>query len=362
MLFRNKLMLSRIRILFITLFLGAVSAVAQNVSVEASIDSTSILIGEQLHLNAKVKCPKGAKVLFPEYRDGTVVEGVEMLEAGKIDTTERDGRWELQRSYTLTSFDSAVYKIPRVQIEVNGKPFSSANEIPLTVNTVDVDTQHPDDIRPVKVPVEGVFVWSPVILLWSLVAWACLLVFVFCAYRLAVAKPVTRRIKITPPTPPQKTAISAIEQLRSNEKEGEHQKEYYMALTDVLRTYIVERFGFNAREMTTYEIVESLKRNGDEAALDELHEILSTADLVKFAKYEASLAESDRALLQAVDYVRTTQINDPEAEKAVEKIVEVSDSGQRAYKLTLKTIMALCVVAGMASTVYVVYLLWINFG
>lgn len=357
-------MLSRLRILIIAALLGGLTAVAQNVSVEASLDSTAILIGEQLQLRTKVACPKGAKVKFPECRQGVVVEGVEMLEASAIDTVvSGDGKgWELSRSYTLTSFDSAVYKIPRVEVEVNGKTYKSRNEIPLKVNTVEVDLQHPDDFRPMKAPVEGVFEWSPTMIVLCLVAWLCLLLCVFCALRLALANPVTKRIKITPPTPPQKTAITAIERLRAEEKEGEHQKEYYMALTDVLRNYIVERFGFNAREMTTYEIVEQLKRNGDAEALDELQNILSVADLVKFAKYEATLAESDRALLQAVNYVRTTQVNDPEAEKAVERIVVVNDNTQRMFKLGLKTAIALAALVGTLCTGYVAYLIWANFG
>lgn len=357
-------MLSRIRILILAALLGTLSAAAQKVTVEASLDSTAILIGQQLQLHTRVACPKGAKVTFPKYAAGTVTEGIEMLEASDIDTLLSDDgrRWTLARDYTITSFDSAVYMLPRVEVEVEGKKYRSAHEIKLAVGTPDVDLQHPDELRPTKGPVEGVFEWSSTLLVLSLLVWLCVAVFIFCALRLAVSRPVTRRVKVTPPTPPQKTAISAIERLRGEEREGEHQKEYYMQLTDVLRTYIVERFGFNAREMTTYEIVENLRRRGDAAAIDELHSVLSTADLVKFAKYEASLAESDRALLQAVDYVRTTQINDPAAEQAVEKIVVVSDPKQRAYKLTLKVVMGVSLVAGMGLTFYVLYLLWLNFG
>lgn len=356
-------MLTRIIIIMLALTGAWLPSAAQNVTVEAQLDSTAILIGQQLKMHTKVACGAGAKVRFPEYANGYITEGVEMLEAGAIDTVELDGgkRWELTRDYTLTAFDSALYTIPRFEVEVGGRKYASRNEIGLKVSTVDVDLQHPDDLRPLKAPVDGIFEWSPALLWWSLAVWACFLAFVVAAVKLATAKPVTRRVKVTPPTPPQKTAITAIEKLRSSEREGEHQKEYYMALTDVLRTYIVERFGFNAREMTTYEIVEHLRRDGDAAALDELQSILQTADLVKFAKYEASLAESDRSLLQAVDYVRTTQINDPEAEKAVERIIVVSDSGQRAYKLSLKAAMAVSALAGTGCAAYVVYQLWLNF-
>lgn len=357
-------MLSRIRTLIIAALLGTLSAVAQKVTVEASLDSTAILIGQQLQLHTKVNCPKGAEVRFPKFSAGTVTEGIEMLEASDVDTLLSDDgkRWTLSRDYTITSFDSAVYMIPRVEVEVQGKKYTSPREIKLSVGTPDVDMQHPDEIRPFKAPVDGQFEWSPALLVWSLMVWLCVAIFIFCAVRLAKSGPVKRLVKVIPPTPPQKTAISAIERLRDEDREGEHLKEYYMQLTDVLRTYIVERFGFNAREMTTYEIVDNLRRHGDAAAIDELHSVLSTADLVKFAKYEATLAESDRALLQAVDYVRTTQIDDPAANEAMVKLVEVVDKKQRALKITYKVLMGISFFAGIAITIYVLYQLWLNFG
>lgn len=357
-------MLYRIPLFFVTLFCTVLAASAQKVTVEASLDSTAILIGQQLQLHTKVNCAKGTKVVFPKYAAGTVTEGVEMLEASDIDTLVSDDgqHWTLSRDYTLTAFDSAVYMIPRVEVEVAGRKYRSPREIKLAVNTPDVDVQHPDELRPTKGPVEGVFEWSTSLLMWSLSVWFCFVVFVCCAILLAVSRPVKRVVKVVPPTPPQKTAINAIERLRDEEREGEHQKEYYMQLTDVLRTYIVERFGFNAREMTTYEIVDNLRRRGDAAAIDELHSILSVADLVKFAKYEATLAESDRALLQAVDYVRTTQIDDPAAIEAVVKMVEVVDQKIRALKIVYKVLMATSVLAGTAITLYVLYRLWLNFG
>ena len=344
------------------LFYGVASS-AQQVTVETRMDSTAILIGEQVRLHTIVSCPKDARIRFPEFKNGYITEGVEMLEASHIDTIllNEGKRWELHRDYTLTSFDSAVYVIPRVEVEVNGKKYLSRNEIGLKVNTVEVDLQHPDDLRPLKAPVDGVFEWTTVLLKWCLLLWLCTAAFFFFLYKLLRAKPVTRRIKVQPPTPPQKTAMAAIERLKGSNAEGDDLKLYYMALTDVLRTYIVERFGFNAREMTTYEIIQRLRASGDANAIEELQSILDTADLVKFAKYGVSLAESDRSLLQAVDYVRSTQINDPEAEKAVEKIVVVSDKKQQAYKIALKCGLYGSFAAGLAIFAYVSYLLWLNF-
>lgn len=44
---------------------------------------------------------------------------------------------------------------------------------------------------------------------------------------------------------------------------SEDQKAYYTLLTDVLRKYIKERFGFNAMEMTSSEIITRLQNEND---------------------------------------------------------------------------------------------------
>ena len=46
------------------------------------------------------------------------------------------------------------------------------------------------------------------------------------------------------------------------------EKEYYTRLTDILRSYLDTRFGINAMEMTSSQIVKSL-RNNEETRMPE---------------------------------------------------------------------------------------------
>lgn len=335
---------------------------AQEVVVDASLDSTAILIGEQVQLSTRVACRKGAKVKFPDFAKGYVTDSVEMLHASRIDTavTNNDTRWELTRTYTLTAFDSAVYVIPKIEVEVDGHKYQSKNELGLKVNTVDVDLQHPDDFRPLKAPVEGIFTWRPWLILQCLILWALIAASVYCYFHSATAKPLMRRVKVTPPTPPQTIALQAINELKGKEKEGTRQKEYFMALTDVLRTYLHGRFNFESREMTSGEIIRHLETSGDIAALEELREVLATADLVKFAKYSASLAESDRALLQAANYVQTTQQEIPETSQPTERIVLVV-GGQQRQQFTYKVAAGIAFFGSVYLMLYIGYELWLNF-
>ena len=152
--------------------------------------------------------------------------------------------------------------------------------------------------------------------------------------------------------------MQAIEQLREQDaNELESQKAYFIELTEILRTYLYERFGFNAKEMTSHEIIEQLSLVNDATALRELKEILQTADLVKFAKHQVSLAESDRALLQAVDYVRTTQSQEvlPEYE---DKVIDIAARVLLRKKRLFNVSLVLILLAALGCFTYICSLIW----
>ena len=152
--------------------------------------------------------------------------------------------------------------------------------------------------------------------------------------------------------------MEAIEQLRHQDiQNAETQKAYFVELTDILRTYLYERFGFNAKEMTSHEIVTELSGVNDAMALRELRGILQTADLIKFARHKVSLAESDRALLQAVDYVRTTQSQEalPEYE---EKVVDIAVRTLNRRKRLLVTLQIVILTFALGLFAYICYLIW----
>lgn len=82
---------------------------------------------------------------------------------------------------------------------------------------------------------------------------------VFFIIRYRNNKPIIKVIKVEPKLPPHQAAMKKIEEIRANKAwQRENPKLYYTELTDVIRTYIQERFGFNAMEMTSSEIIEHL--------------------------------------------------------------------------------------------------------
>ena len=81
-------------------------------------------------------------------------------------------------------------------------------------------------------------------------------------------------------------------------------KEYYSQLTDVLRLYISQRFNIEALEMLSSEIVEQLSNHEETVEnVTSLNELLTLADMVKFAKQLPLPNDNDRFISTALDFV-----------------------------------------------------------
>ena len=150
--------------------------------------------------------------------------------------------------------------------------------------------------------------------------------------------------------------MTEIERIKSERKWAEEDsKEYYTLLTDTLRNYIRDRYGFNAMEMTSSEIIDRLVSENNEEALDELREIFRTADLVKFAKWSTLINENDANLVAAVEYVNQTKIEpDPNAKPEPEVIKETDQK-----RLTQVKIMRVAmIVLGVLSVALLAWVAW----
>lgn len=104
-------------------------------------------------------------------------------------------------------------------------------------------------------------------------------------------------------------ALNALNALREEHYIEKNQtKLHYISLTDILWQYIYRRFDVNAFEMTSGQIIDSL-RNGEikHEDLEKLSDIFSVADFVKFAKHNPSGVENLRVMQESVDFVNATK-------------------------------------------------------
>ena len=234
----------------------------------------------------------------------------------------------------------------------------SGNQLALKVLTVDVDTLHPNQFFPPKDVQANPFDWNE----WSTYFWLSVLLVMICVaivylvYRLKQNKPIITHIRIVKHVPAHQRALKEIDQIKAEQLvQSEDQKAYYTKLTETLRKYIQERFGFNAMEMTSSEIIDALQQRGDKKMIDELHEIFFTADLVKFAKYSTLINENDLNLVNAVNFIDQTKQDDKPTEERIVPKLSDDDKKSRNNRIVIKSIISVGVVAAVALLGYIIY-------
>ena len=293
-------------LLFIILIACTLLGFAQS-GVEVKIEPIEMMIGEQAQVTVTVQAPEGAKVEMPTFQPRQqIVAGVEV-----IATQRTDDRTLL---LTLTSFDGNLYYLPPFKVKVNGKTVESKS-LALKVVEVEVDTTKLDKFFGPKDVQDNPFQWSD--------------------------------FKIVKRLLPHQKAMKEIEQIKADKMvASEDQKEYYTKLTDTLRKYIEERYGFSAMEMTSSEIIARLTSSGDQQSLDELRRLFMTADLVKFAKYSTMINENDANLVNAIDFInQTKQENQPTEEVVKPQLSEEDQRSQKTRRVLKCIIWTVCTIS-----------------
>jgi len=293
-------------------FLAGSGLKAQTQAV-ASLDTSSIFIGDQVTLKLSFTAPAGYRVQWPAISD-TLAEKVEVLRRSRIDTafTEDKKQLRLQQNLVITSFDSGYFALPPLAFRYTGPGDTEVRtdltgQLLLEVKTLPVDTAKAIfDIKgPMRVPLTFRELLPWIMLAHVLVAGVYLLRWYLRKRK--KAEPLFR-LPARPKLPPHQVALDALEALRQKKLwQSGMIKEYHTELTEIVRSYIDDRFGIHALEMTSDEILEAIARTAvDDGSREKLRSTFVLADLVKFAKEQPLPAEHDLSFGHAVDFVRSS--------------------------------------------------------
>lgn len=302
----------RLKLISLILFLSLCGGVskAQNTEYGAAIDTTYMLIGDQQHLRLQVKGDAGIRVNFPLLRD-TVGRGIEIISGPVRDSVkESDGRWLFQETYVITAFDTGVYVIPALPIQIENQDYNNVlrtDPLSFVVNTYEVDPQkgNYDIVMPYAAP------WTLAEAL-PYILWTLLGLAVIGGVWWFIARRRKNRPLFTPKKeeiPPYVKAIKSLDGIKAEKLwQAGKEKEYYTKLTDTLRQYLDDEFQIPAMEQTSAETVKAVAANPlvDAADRERMTDMLATADFVKFAKYTPLQDESARYLDTAYDFVNHT--------------------------------------------------------
>lgn len=242
-------------------------------------------------------------------------------------------------------------------MKVDGKEYQSKN-LALRVLSIPVDTVHVDRFYGPKEIMAVPFSWTDWSLIFALsvllLVWVLGLAYFYIRYR--DNKPIIKIIKLAPKVLPHTKAMEEIDQIKAEKVWAkEDSKEYYTRLTAILRTYIEKRYGFNAMEMTSTEIIDRLLKEQTSESLDELRMLFQTADLVKFAKYNTLINENDANLVNAIEFINQTKVEADE--NAVPEPDEVTIEQKRSRRTLMSMRLAL-VLLTLAALALLGWILW----
>jgi hypothetical protein len=321
-----KISMRKFLLSIISIILFAHSAVyAQKITVNARIDSTVLRIGEQAHLTFQVSQQPNQKVSMPLFSD-TIISGLEIVEPMKLDTVKSaDGHLLVTQHYVITAFDDSLLYIPSYPFVLNGDTVWSKSLSLKVIQPYKIDTatNQVTDIKPVMDPK---FDWAGLFLIiFIILAVIALIAIGYVLYTKYFKKQPVLDVKSQELLlPPHVVALNYLDKLKK-EKSWQlgRSKEYHTELTDVLRAYIERMYSLNSMEMTSEEILDQFKlmRLEEKSVYMTLQQILKLADLVKFAKWDATPDEHELSLMNAYLFINLTKVEDI---KPLEEIKEES--------------------------------------
>jgi hypothetical protein len=288
-------------------------AVAQpDVYAKVKLDTNKIRIGEQVKLQLIFGFQNEAKrkIVWPETGD-TIRKEIEVIVKEKPVQKKTGNTTEITQELVITSFDSGFWVIPPFKFFLKDDtiPLTETEPLLLEVHTVPTDTSE-TSIRDIKPIFEEKWDWKAYLpyIYWGIGILAVLGIIITILILTTRKNKATFTAPKVPLEPPHITALRSLETIREQKawKEGKY-KEYYTAITDVLRIYIEGRFKVAAMELTTDEILHVMRTQViDMESKRKLQQVLELADYVKFAKVIPIEPENEITLNHAFDFVNGT--------------------------------------------------------
>jgi hypothetical protein len=265
------------------------------------LDTSLIRIGEQTKISINCNFEKEESFVWPNFND-TLITGIEIIEKGEIDSLENEKSIAISQNFIITAFDSGTYVIPPIIFNENKKTEG------LILNVETIELAEDSQLMDIKPPIEAPYGWSDI--------WPWLLGIVIIALTIYLLKKYIftkkkKEVRIKPKVviPSDVIALNELAILKDKELwENGKLKQYHSEISEILRTYLEERFQILALELPTYDILKDLKkRNLQKEDLIMLTTILRRADLAKYAKSKPIDSENNESMDLSVNFVKNTK-------------------------------------------------------
>lgn len=262
--------------------------------ITATLDSNVLVTGDPTGLNIVAKIPRNSSNIQLDL-SGILNSGkVEMLTEPSQKTLPSNEFKIIEWKYILTSFDTGYHILPpaRLYFENEGKSFEIVSEnLGLEINLLPIG-QDEAFLQPIKEIIKEPFLLADAIpfILGGLTLLIAFIVLFWLYKRNKKGAPISSNLNPIKTINPFDNAISQLNQLENSELiKNQMWKEFHFELSHIFREYIELEFKYPALESTLEEVKRILlKLHPDNQELTTIRDILSKAELIKFAKYEVS--------------------------------------------------------------------------
>jgi hypothetical protein len=274
------------------------------------LQAKKLTVGDPFYVELSLSASNQSKVLGPLADSLSSFAVLDQKNSTKSHQGYNDNIYRLK----LACFKPGQQALPRFAFLVStGDRIDTLRSDTLKVTIQSVMSKKMQDINDLKPEAKFPNYW-----LWLVPA--LLLVLAALVYTAYILLKKLRRMKeqALAPLPPWEEALLSLEKLPRKEWLAKgHIQSYYYALSEIIKRYIERRFGFNAVEQTTTEIIASMKAE-KVPMRQEFAAFLSRADLVKYAKVLPPEDEINGIMDMLKDMInRTTPAPKPEAKAQV---------------------------------------------
>ena len=252
--------------------------------VSSILEPARIAVGDRARLTIRVEHDAAASVAWPEPER---LGAFEVLERRIEEPRVEGGRAVSSAELVLTAFELGDLEVPAVEIEVidaDGNAATLATE-PWPVTMASVGLDEGGDIRAIRGPLD---IPLNVLTLLPWLAGVALLAGIgyWLWRRSRGGEPDNILAPVEPPRPPHELAYEAFRSLEAERMPDRGEiKTFHIRASDIVRAYVEGRFGVDALEMTTGEVLDGLRGHEvDQEVLFDFRRLLERCDLVKFAK------------------------------------------------------------------------------
>ncbi|MBK7141675.1 MAG: hypothetical protein IPH75_06320 [bacterium] len=265
------------------------------IQITTSVDKAEVFIGDLITYEVTIEHDSAITLIPPPLGANLGAFDVKDYDPDKEKKLE-GGRVQTTTTFVLSTFTTGDYVIPAIPIlfELPDKTrkVMLAEPVPIKIKSMLENAGDSVDIRPVKDPYEFKRNWVPYYLLGG--SLMILLIAFALWWKLRKRPEAGAYVDLRPPW---EIAYEKLALLQSSPTlADEKYKDYYVALTEIIRDFLGRVYRITVLDMTTEEFLVIFKgMDLPEGLYGQTSDLLQHADLVKFAKYvpERSRAEQD---------------------------------------------------------------------